>query len=50
VDNTFGNAVLTPEGIWNYATSNLTDPESIGARLKNVSTVETTGEQLESLL
>jgi hypothetical protein len=49
-DNTVGNAVLTPDAVWNYATANLTDPDSIGARLQNVSTVDTTGEQLEALL
>jgi hypothetical protein len=49
-DNTVGNAVLTPDAVWNYATANLTDANSIGARLKNVSTVETTGDQLEALL
>jgi hypothetical protein len=49
-DNTVGNAVLTPDAVWDYATANLTDPDSIGARLKNVSTVDTTGEQLEALL
>ena len=49
-DDTVGNAVLKPEDVWNYATANLTDPDSIGARLKNVSTVDTTGEQLEALL
>jgi hypothetical protein len=49
-DNTVGNAVLTPDAVWNYATANLTDANSIGARLKNVSTLETTGEQLEALL
>jgi hypothetical protein len=49
-DNTTGSAVLTPDAIWDYATANLTDPNSIGARLKNVSTVETTGEQLEAFL
>lgn len=49
-DNTVGTAALKPEDVWNYATANLTDANSIGARLKNVSTVETTGEQLEALL
>ena len=49
-DNTVGNAVLTPQAVWDYATANLTDANSIGARLKNVSTVDTTGEQLEALL
>jgi hypothetical protein len=49
-DNTVGTAALKPEDVWNYATANLTDANSIGARLKNCSTVETTGEQLEALL
>lgn len=49
-DNTLGNAVLTPQAVWDYATANLTDANSIGARLKNVSTVDTTGNQLEALL
>lgn len=49
-DNTTGTAVLTPESVWNYATSSITDANSIGARLKNCSTVDTTGEQLEALL
>lgn len=50
VDNTVGNAVLTADAIWDYATALITDPDSIGARLKNVATVDTTGEQLEALL
>ena len=50
VDNTFGNAVLTADGIWNYLVSNLNTPDSIGMRLKNVSTPQTTGEQLEAFL
>jgi hypothetical protein len=50
VDNTFGNAVLTADGIWNYLVSNLNTPDSIGMRLKNVATPQTTGEQLEAFL
>lgn len=50
VDDTFGNAVLTPESVWNYAVSNLAEPNSIGERLKNASTVESTGDQLQSFL
>jgi hypothetical protein len=50
VDNTFGNAVLTADGIWNYLVTNLNTPDSIGMRLKNVSTPQTTGEQLEAFL
>lgn len=49
-DNTTGTAVLTPQAVWDYATSSLTTAGSIGARLKNASTVDTTGEQLEALL
>lgn len=50
VDNTTGTAVLTPAAVWDYATSSITNASSIGARLKNCSTVDTTGEQLEALL
>lgn len=49
-DNTTGSAVLTPSAIWNYATSNITDADTIGARLKNASTVDTTGAQLTAFL
>jgi hypothetical protein len=49
-DNTVGTAVLTPAAVWDYATASITDANSIGARLKNASTVDTTGEQLEAFL
>lgn len=49
-DNTTGTAVLTPAAVWDYATASITNASSIGARLKNCSTVDTTGEQLEALL
>lgn len=49
-DNTTGTAVLTPQAVWNYATSSLTTAGSIGERLKNASTVDTTGDQLAALL
>lgn len=49
-DNTVGTAVLKAEDVWNYPTASLSESNSIGARLKNVSTVDTTGEQLEALL
>lgn len=49
VDNTVGTAALTPADVWNYLTSNLTTANSIGERLKNASTVETTGDQIASL-
>jgi hypothetical protein len=50
VDNTTGTASLTPTDVWTAATSALTTPGSIGERLKNASTVDTTGNQLVALL
>jgi hypothetical protein len=50
VDNTTGTAALTPASVWDAATSSLTTPGSIGERLKNASTVDTTGDQLAALL
>ena len=50
VDNTTGTASLTPASVWNAATSSLTTSGSIGERLKNASTVDTTGDQLAALL
>jgi hypothetical protein len=50
VDNTFGNAVLTAASVWDYLVSNITVENSIGMRLKNVSTPQITGEQLEAFL
>jgi len=42
VDNVTGSATLTPQDILNYTTQNLTGSNSIGARLKNIATVQTT--------
>jgi hypothetical protein len=50
VDDTFGNSVLTAASVWDYLVSNITTENSIGMRLKNVSTPQTTGEQLEAFL
>jgi hypothetical protein len=50
VDNTFGNAVLTAASVWDYLVANITVENSIGMRLKNVATPQTTGEQLEAFL
>jgi hypothetical protein len=50
VDNTFGNAVLTAASVWDYLVADITTADSIGMRLKNVSTPQTTGEQLEAFL
>ena len=50
VDNTFGNAYLSNVDMWNVLTSTLTTPGTIGERLKNVATPQSTGEQLSSFL
>lgn len=50
VDNTFGAAVLTAASVWDYLVANITVENSIGMRLKNVSTPQITGEQLEAFL
>lgn len=47
-DNTVGTAALKPEDVWNALTSTMTTPDSIGERLKNASTVQTTGDQIAS--
>lgn len=49
-DNTVGTAVLTPDDVWNAQTSAMNTDGSIGKRLKNSSTVDSTGDQLSSLL
>ena len=48
-DNTTGNAVLTPTAVWNHLISNISTAGSIGERLKNAATVQTTGDQITSL-
>jgi hypothetical protein len=50
VDATTGTAVLTPDAIWNALTSGMTTSGSIGERLKNASTVTSTGQQLSNAL
>jgi hypothetical protein len=42
VDNTTGSATLTPQDIFDFSTQNLTGSNTIGERLKNISTVQTT--------
>jgi hypothetical protein len=53
VDNTTGSAVLNPtyvaDEIWNQPTSTLTVPGSIGERIKNTATVQSTGAQIAAL-
>jgi hypothetical protein len=50
VDNTFGTAVLTPSAVWDALTSGMTTAGSIGARLKNAATLDSTGQQLADAL
>jgi hypothetical protein len=50
VDNTTGTAVLTPAAVWNALTSGMTTSGSIGARLKNAATLDSTGQQLADAL
>lgn len=53
VDNTTGSAILNPtyvaDEIWNQPTSTLTVPGSIGERIKNAATVQSTGAQIAAL-
>lgn len=50
VDNTSGTAVLTPSAVWDALTSGMTTSGSIGARLKNAATIDTTGQALADAL
>jgi hypothetical protein len=50
VDNTTGTAVLTPAAVWDALTSGMTTAGSIGARLKNAATLDSTGQQLADAL
>lgn len=53
-DNTVGTAVLTPASVkaavWDALLTDITTPDTIGVRLKNASTVDSTGDQIASLL
>jgi hypothetical protein len=50
VDNTVGTAFLTAADMWNVALASITTPNSIGERLKDASTVQSTGAQLAAFL
>jgi hypothetical protein len=50
VDNTTGTASLTPADFWNALTSGMSTSGSIGVRLKNASTLDSTGQQLADAL
>jgi hypothetical protein len=45
-DNTVGTLLMTPADFWNYLISNGFATGSIGQRLQNTSTVDTTGAQI----
>lgn len=49
VDNTVGTAVLAPGDVWDYLRANMNTSGSIGERLKNASTVDSTGTQIASI-
>jgi hypothetical protein len=48
VDNTVGTALLSAAQVWNYLRNDISVSGSIGDRLKNCSTVESTGSQIAS--
>lgn len=49
VDHTVGTQLISPVDFWNTLVSSLTTPDSLGERLKNCSTVDTMGAQLEAI-
>jgi hypothetical protein len=50
VDNTIGIAVLDPTAIWAVPLTSVNTLNSIGRRVKNAATVETTGAQIQTTL
>ena len=50
VDNTVGTGVLDPSALWNVPLSAINTTNSIGQRVKNASTVESTGAQIQTTL
>jgi len=50
VDNTVGTAVLDPNAIWAVPLTSINTLNSIGRRVKNAATVETTGAQIQQTL
>lgn len=53
-DNTVGTAVLTPANVkaavWDALLTDITTSDSIGVRLKNAATVDSTGDQIAALI
>jgi hypothetical protein len=50
IDNTVGTAVLDPNAIWAVPLTSINTLNSIGRRVKNAATVETTGAQIQTTL
>ena len=50
VDNTVGTGVLDPSAMWNVPLAYINTSNSIGKRVKNASTVESTGAQIQTTL
>jgi len=50
VDNTVGTGVLDPSALWNVPLSAINTTGSIGQRVKNAATVESTGAQIQTTL
>jgi hypothetical protein len=50
VDNTVGTAVLDPNAIWAVPLTSINTLNSIGRRVKNAATVETTGAQIQTTI
>jgi hypothetical protein len=50
VDNTIGTAALDPSAIWAVPLTSINTLNSIGRRVKNAATVETTGAQIQTTL
>lgn len=50
VDNTVGTAIMTPSDFWDHPLALIVAPDSIGVRVKDCSTVDSTGKQIEKLV
>lgn len=50
VDNTVGTGVLDPSAMWNVPLTYINTSNSIGKRVKNAATVESTGAQIQTTL
>jgi hypothetical protein len=50
VDNTTGTAILDADSIWAVPLTSINTLNSIGRRVKNAATVETTGAQIQQTL